>query len=168
MSVHTGRHCCDQLANVVPGYRGHGDSSTSSDTSTTNYSISTSTRGSIDTTMSRSPGWEDGDVSTSSECLLSQHRYIHSSSAVPVWRSPEARSPAGPRPRCRRPSCCRMCRSTAVARVTQGRDTAAYLQQAVAALQPGRQLHRHVVETLQLAHNLKLLAVLQTTPPYSS
>ena len=89
---------------------------------------------------------------------------IHSSSAV--WRSPEARSPAGPRPRCRHPSCCRMCRSTAVARVTQGRDTAAYLQHAVAALQTRRQLHRHVVETLQLAHDLKLLAVLQQPSYY--
>ena len=90
---------------------------------------------------------------------------IQSSSAV--CRLPEARSPAGRRPRCRHPSCCRMCRSTAVARVTQGRDTAAYLQHAVAALQTRRQLHRHVVETLQLAHDLKLLAVLQQPSYYS-
>ena len=59
-----------------------------------------------------------------------------------------------------------MCRSTAVEGYT-GRDTAAYLQHAVAALQPGRQLHRHVVETLQLAHDLKLLAVLQQPSYYS-
>ena len=38
-----------------------------------------------------------------------------------VCRSPEARSPAGPRPRCRRPSCCRTCRSTAVEGYTGAR-----------------------------------------------